>query len=324
MQPSGIVVIGGSAGALTILQEIVKDFPEDFPVPICVALHVSPDSPSLVPDILNRAGPVFAAFAEDEERIVPSRIYIAPPDRHLLVYDGKVYVTRDPRENRSRPAIDPLFRSAARWYGRRVIAVLLSGLLDDGVQGLQVVSQSDGTVIVLKPTDTSFPQMPENAIEYDHPNYILSASGIAPKIAQLIADSQKGKEMARNSEVNEHYEFASGYICPDCGGPLFENGNPDHPHFRCRIGHAYSLNALLAGEDDALESALWAAVRALQENAELKERTAAMLERNGKSSNAARIREDAKAQMDQAKLLRTRIVEVQKRILSRTGTDSID
>jgi two-component system, chemotaxis family, protein-glutamate methylesterase/glutaminase len=111
------------------------------------------------------------------------------------------------------------------------------------------------------------------------------------------------------------------FICPDCGGPLFENDNPDYPHFHCRIGHAYSLNALLAGQDDALEAALWAAVPALQENADLKQRTVAMLERNGKSSNAARIREDAEAQMDQAKLLRMRIVDVQKRTLARTGTD---
>lgn len=316
MQSSDIIVVGGSAGALSILQQIVKNLPENFPAPICVVLHVSPDGPSLVAEIVNRAGPLFAAFAKDEERMVPSRIYIAPPDQHLLVYDGRLHLTRDARENRSRPAIDPLFRSAARWYGRRVIAILLSGVHDDGVQGLQIVSQRGGTVVVLKPDDASFPQMPENAIRFDHPNYILSASDIAQKIQELIANSQSGTEMVSNKEVNEQHESASGYICPDCGGALFESGNLDLPHFTCRIGHAYTLNALLAGEDDALETALWAAVRALQENAELKERTAAMLERNGKSSNAARIREDAKAQRDQAKLLRTRIVAVQQRTLS--------
>ena len=112
-----IIVVGGSAGALTFLQEIVKDFPVNFQAAICVALHVSPDAPSLLAEIVNRSGPLLAAFAEDEEKIVSSRIYIAPPDRHLLVYDGSVHLTRDPRENRSRPAIDPLFRSAARWYG---------------------------------------------------------------------------------------------------------------------------------------------------------------------------------------------------------------
>lgn len=313
MQPADIIVVGGSAGALGILLQIVRDFPENFPTSIFIVLHVSPDAPSHLDEILNRSAPLFAAFAKDEEKIVASRIYIAPPDHHLLLHDGTIHLTRDPRENRSRPAIDPLFRSAAKSYGRRVIALLLSGFRDDGVQGLQVVSQSGGTVIVLKPEDTPFPEMPENAIQYDHPDYVLSPSEIFPKIQELIASSLSGAEMASNNQVNERYEPASGYICPDCGGVLFENGNHNSPHFRCRIGHAYSLNALLAGEDDALETALWAAVRALQENAELKDRTAAMLERNGKNSNADRIREDAKAQMEQATLLRKRIVEMQRR-----------
>jgi two-component system, chemotaxis family, protein-glutamate methylesterase/glutaminase len=164
--PAGsIIVIGGSAGALDVLQEIVSGFPEDFPASIFVVLHVPPDSPSHLAEILNRAGPLLAASAKDEEKIVPSRIYVAPPDHHLIISDGIMRLTRDPRENRSRPAIDPLFRSAARSYGPGVIAVLLSGLYDDGVQGLQIVSRSGGTVVVLKPEDARFPQMPENAIK---------------------------------------------------------------------------------------------------------------------------------------------------------------
>jgi two-component system, chemotaxis family, protein-glutamate methylesterase/glutaminase len=166
---------------------------------------------------------------------------------------------------------------------------------------------------VLKPDETPFPQMPKNAIKYDHPDYILSASDISPKLQELIANFSCGSQTSRNDGVIERRGPASGYICPDCGRALFEENNQEIPHFRCRIGHAYSLNALLAGEDDALETALWAAVQSLQENADLKERTAAMLERGGPNSNAARIRDDAKAQMEQAKLLRDRIVKVQKR-----------
>jgi two-component system chemotaxis response regulator CheB len=312
MKPADIVVVGGSAGALGILQCIVRDLPDDFPAAVFVVLHVSPDAPSHLAEIVNRAGPLAAAFAKNEEKIVASRIYLAPPDQHLLVSDGIIHLTRDPRENRSRPAIDPLFRSAARRYGRRVIAVLLSGMFDDGVQGLQVVSRSGGTVVVLQPDDTRFPQMPENAIKLDHPDYILSAGDISAKLRELVANSQS-TEMPNHTKVSEHSDPASGYMCPDCGGALFEDGDEAIPHFRCRIGHSYSLNALLAGGDDALETALWAAVRSLQENAELKERTATMLERSGRDSNAMRIREDAKAQMQQAKLLRERIVEVQKR-----------
>lgn len=126
--------------------------------------------------------------------------------------------------------------------------------------------------------------------------------------------------MPARHEMSGHNGSASGYICPDCGGALFEEGNQGIPHFRCRIGHAYWLNALLAGEDDALETALWAAVRSLQENAELKERTAKMIERSGGRSNAVRIREDAQAQKEQAKLLRERILEVQKRAVEQYGT----
>jgi len=313
MKTTGVIVFGGSAGALNILQGIVREFPENFPASVFVVLHVSPDAPSHLAEIINRAGPLLAAFAKDDEKMVPSRIYIAPPDRHLLISDGNVRLTRDPRENRSRPAIDPLFRSAARSYGRHVIAVLLSGLYDDGVQGLQVISQRGGKVIVLKPDETSFPQMPENAIKYDHPDFVLSASDIFPKLQQLVANSGSDPEMPTDKKEVSPNNESSGYVCPDCGGVLSEEGHQEIPHFRCRIGHAYSLNALLAGQDDALEAALWAAVRSLQENAELKERTAAMLERIGRDSNAARIREDAKAQMQQAKLLRERIVKLQER-----------
>jgi two-component system chemotaxis response regulator CheB len=312
MKPADIVVVGGSAGALGILQRIVRDLPENFPAAIFVVLHMSPDAPSHLAEIINRAGPLVAAFAENEEDIVASRIYIAPPDQHLLLSDGTVRLTKGPRENRSRPAIDPLFRSAARSYGRRVIAVLLSGLFDDGVQGLQVVSRNGGTVVVLRPDETEFPQMPENAIKLDHPDYILSADDISAKLQELIANSQSA-ETPNHTKVSKHSESASGYICPDCGGALIEDGDEAIPHFSCRVGHSYSLNALLAGGDDALETALWAAVRSLQENAALKERTAAMLEGSGRDSNAMRIREDAKAQMEQARLLRERIAEVQKR-----------
>jgi two-component system, chemotaxis family, protein-glutamate methylesterase/glutaminase len=296
LKPVSIIVIGGSAGALAILQRIVRDFPQNFPASVFVVLHVSPDAPSLLDEIVNRAGPLSAGFAKDEERIVPSRIYIAPPDRHLLISGGTLRLTRDPRENRSRPAIDPLFRSAARSYGRKVIAVLLSGLYDDGVQGLQVISQSGGTVIGLKPEDTSFPQMPENAIKYDHPDFVLPADDIFPKLEQLVVNHKSETGMLTDlNKVSERGQSASGYVCPDCGGALFEESLQGSPHFRCRIGHAYSLNASLSGEDDALETALWAAVRSLQENAELKERTTAMLEPSGQNSNAARIREDARA-----------------------------
>lgn len=313
MYSGSIIVVGGSAGALPVLRDVIGELPENFPSAIFVVIHISPDAPSYLADILSRAGRLPAAFAKDGEKVVPSRIYIAPPDQHLIIADGSVRLTRDPRENRTRPAIDPLFRSAARAFGHRVIALLLSGLYDDGVQGLQVVGRNGGKVIVLKPEEAPFPQMPENAIRFDHPDFILSARDISTKLQELVANVQGGSEMRTSDRVSDREETASGYVCPDCGGSLFENGHKDVPHFRCRIGHSYSLEALLSGENDALETALWAAVRSLQENADLKERTAALLERNGPNPNAVRIREDAKAQMQQSALLREKIIEVQRR-----------
>lgn len=308
-----IIVVGGSSGALPFLQKIVREFPEDFPSSVFVVIHLSPDAPSHLAEIVNRVGGLSAGFAKDKEKIVPSRIYIAPPDQHLIINDGIIRLTRDPRENRSRPAIDPLFRSAARSYGSRVIAVLLSGLYDDGVQGLQVVNGSGGTVIVLKPDETQFRQMPENAIKYDHPDFILPVSDIFPKLRQLVTNARGSSKMTTKETVGEDKGPPSGYVCPDCGGALFEDNRQGSPHFQCRIGHAYSLDALLSGEDDALETALWAAVRSLQENAELKERTARLLERKGPNANAARLREDAKGQLQQSALLREKILEAQKR-----------
>lgn len=278
-----------------------------------MVIHTSPDAPSYLVDILNRTSRLLADFAKDKEEIVSSRIYIAPPDRHLIISDGAIRLTRDPRENRSRPAIDPLFRSAARSYGPRAIAVLLSGLYDDGVQGLQVVNRSGGTAIVLKSDETPFRQMPENAIKYDHPDFVLPARDIFPKLQQLVANAPGNDETSTNESVSGPKGSASGYVCPDCGGVLLEDGKQELPHFHCRIGHSYSLEALLSGEDDALETALWATVRSLQENAELKERAAAMLERNGPNPTAARVREDAEAQRQQSILLRETMIDAQKR-----------
>jgi two-component system, chemotaxis family, protein-glutamate methylesterase/glutaminase len=306
--------VGGSAGALHVLQHIVRDLPQDFPAPLFVVLHLSPDVPSALADILNREANLPASFARNGEKIAPSRIYIAPPDRHLLVADGALQLTRGPRENRSRPAIDPLFRSAAQSYGSRVIAVLLSGLLDDGVQGLQVVSGRRGTVIVLKPEDATFPEMPENAIKYDHPDYVLAAAEIPRTLQELVGNSANGPGVKAQKQLEQGKTVPSGFVCPDCGGELFEEGTHNLPYFRCRVGHSYSIDTLLSAQNETVEDALWAAVRSLKENAELKVRTATTLERGGSTSNAARLREDARSQLEQARLLQERILDASERL----------
>jgi two-component system chemotaxis response regulator CheB len=311
LTPSRIVVIGGSAGSIEILHQIARELPPDFPAAVFVVQHLSPDYPSTLAHLLSRKGGLPVSFVRNQERIVPSKIYLAPPDHHLVVSEGCVKLSRGPRENRARPAIDVLFRSAALAYGNAVIAVLLSGLLDDGVQGLQVVSSLGGTVIVLKPSEASFPQLPENAIKFDHPNYVLRQDEIVQTLRQLIAEGLP-RPAGESSQDFTPSENTHGYVCPDCGGPLFAEGTNLH-HFRCLVGHAYSLDALLAAENDTLETALWAAVRSLEENAEIKRRAASAIERVGSNPSAQRLREAAQTQADQAKYLRERIIETVQR-----------
>ena len=236
--PTKIVVIGGSAGALSVLQNIVRSLPNDIPASLFVVLHLSPDSPSFLADILQRERGPKVRNARDCEQFETSTIYVATPDRHLQIADGHMSVSHGPRENRSRPAIDPLFRSAARSHGQAVIAVLLSGLLDDGVAGLQAVKRAGGTIIVLDPNDTRFPQMPENAIRFDHPDYILPCHQIGPAIERLAREPVMNSDQNEKQSPNVNSEKPSGYMCPDCGGSLSEVDDHDESgllKFRCRV-----------------------------------------------------------------------------------------
>ncbi|HLJ26515.1 MAG TPA: chemotaxis protein CheB [Candidatus Angelobacter sp.] len=311
MQASNIVVIGGSAGAIGPLQQIVKDLPPKIAAAVLVVLHVAPDYPSVLPEILNRERGPAALSATDGAEIRPSIIYVAPPDHHLIISDGAVRLTRGPLENRHRPAIDPLFRSAARAFGAGVVAVLLSGARDDGIAGLQLVTNSGGTVIVLDPKEARFPEMPINAIRYARPDYVLPAREIGSTITRLIEHPDRRKQVAMKNANRKATEKPSGYVCPDCGGPLFEQNEDDPPRFRCRVGHRYSIQSLLSADGEALEEALWAAVRALEGNADLNRRTGQYM-RSSDPSAAKRLLEDAEARMEQANLIRDKILQVYK------------
>ncbi len=156
-----IIVIGASAGGVEALVQLVQNVPADLPASIFVALHVSPHGSSVLPQILSRHGALLASHPQDGEAIEPGRIYVAPPDHHLWVRRGRVRVSRGPSENGLRPAVDPLFRSAARSYGRRVVGVILSGSLDDGTAGLQAIKSQGGVAIVQRPEDALFVGMPQ-------------------------------------------------------------------------------------------------------------------------------------------------------------------
>jgi two-component system chemotaxis response regulator CheB len=276
-----IVAIGGSAGALEATRAMCGALPFDFPAPILVVLHTAAHSPGVVGDILDRAGPLRAANATDHERICRGRIYVAPPDFHLLVEPGLLRLAKGPKENRFRPAIDPLFRSVAQVYGPRATGVLLSGHLDDGTAGLWTIKQLGGHTIVQDPREAEYVSMPESAIRHVRPDEVLSTSEIPAALIERTAAAFAPEPQAAvpglDVEVQiakEHSPMKAGIFdlgtpstiaCPECHGVLLRIKEGDRDRFRCHTGHAYSLDSLLADMRERAEDAQWSAVRAMQE-----------------------------------------------------------
>lgn len=292
-----IVVIGTSSGGIEALQRIARGLPEDFGGSVFVVLHTSPESPGLLPLILEASGPLPASNALDGERIRPGHIYVAPPDHHLLIEPGAVRLTKGPKENRFRPAIDPLFRSAAQVYGPRVVGVVLTGNLDDGAAGLWAVKRLGGTAVVQDPADALFPSMPRSAMRNMKVDYCVPLAGVAPLLVEL-AGASVAEEGARDvpEEVEIEVRIAkedsaleagitrlgepSIFACPDCHGVLLQLKDGAHVRFRCHTGHAYSPDSLLAEIAESVEDSLWSSIRALEETVLLLRRMAAHHDEN--------------------------------------------
>src|SRR5690349_6123737 len=225
--------MGASAGGVEGFREVVRALTPGFPGSVFIVLHISADAPSRLPAILGRETDLPVAQARDRAPIQPGHIYIAPPDHHMILHRGWIRVVRGPRENLHRPAIDPLFRSAARSYGPRVVAVLLSGLMDDGTSGLQMIQVRGGVTVVQDPEDAEFSKMPENAVAYAKPDWVLPLAEIGPLLNQLVRETvaEKVEEKAAPRELEQEVEIAemdmdameaekrgdpSGYSCPEC------------------------------------------------------------------------------------------------------------
>jgi two-component system chemotaxis response regulator CheB len=183
-----MIAFGASAGGVEALITVLRTLPKDLPAALFVVLHIPAQSPSLLPDILNRVCPLTVLHPEDGAKIVYGHVYVAPPDHHLLVEQGHICVTRGPRENRHRPAIDPLFRSLAYAYGPRVTGVVLTGALDDGTSGLLAIKQCDGIAVVQDPGEALYPSMPQSAIDHVTVDYCLSLAEIGPLLTRLAHD----------------------------------------------------------------------------------------------------------------------------------------
>jgi two-component system chemotaxis response regulator CheB len=320
-----IIVIGCSVGGVEALQRLVSPLPRDFPAALFVVLHLAPQSTSVLPDILTRAGNLPAVHPKDGEPIRMGRIYVAPPDHHLLIEDGRARVMRGPKENRHRPAIDPLFRSAARWYGPRVIGVVLTGSLDDGTAGLLAIKKRRGIAIVQDPEDAFCGEMPRSAMETVPVDYLEPLSRIPELLRELVpaevAENGAGKSSRLKKETNiaeldmnavedeNRPGIPSQFACPECGGVLWEQDGEEILRFRCRVGHAYTASSLSVEQSEEVEGALWAAMRALEEGASLAKRMAENAARGKRRSLESRYRERAEAKMQQAEVLRKLIIE---------------
>ena len=327
MTKRDIVVIGASAGGVTALRNLVASLPRDFAAPIFVVQHLSPFAPSYLPQILSHAGPLKAGHPYDGEPIRAGRIYVAPPDHHLLLESDeatgdRVIVKKGPKENRFRPSIDALFRSAAYTFGTRVIGVVLTGLLNDGTSGMWSVKRLGGLGIVQQPEDALYPSMPESVLEYVAPDWVVPLTEIGPLLSRLTEESAPDKPELDTQEMNrietevriaaQENAFDMGILdmgkltpltCPECSGALVSFKEGKLIRYRCHTGHAYTASALLAEVTKSVEEILWSGVRGLEETVILLEQSEQALAEAGDAEGAGQFAEKAQETRDRARRL---------------------
>jgi two-component system chemotaxis response regulator CheB len=323
--PEHLVVIGGSAGAMSPLREVVAALPADFPAPVLVTLHLAAGARSVLPRLLDSAGPLTARHPRNGEELRAGTILVAPPDRHLVVHGPTALLSRGPRENRHRPAVDALFNSAARWHGPGVVGVVLSGALDDGAAGAAGVAAQDGTVLVQDPEEARISGMPLAAVRAVRRAHVLPARDIAPLLVDLVRgpaanDVPPPSELLRWEDENVDPTNASrphgmpgppvALACPECHGGMFEAQTTGGPHYVCHVGHSWSPRSLVQAQKEASEASLYAAAAKLLEEATLLRRIIADAEEVADASSSAdleRRAEEAEQQADRIQQMLGRI-----------------
>lgn len=325
-------VAGASAGGVEALRGLAAALPAEFPAAILVVLHLAPSGTSVLPQILQRAGPLDARQAVDRGPLEGGCIYVAPPDYHLLVEDGHALLDHGPRINGHRPAVDNLFRSAAVAYGKGVAGIVLSGVLDDGAAGLMAIKQRGGMTLAQDPDEALYDMMPRTAIELVHPDFVGRIVDLAAEMARLAADPPEGPDPAgvdpREDAVLAVDRGASddpqpgqplGLTCPECNGAIWESLEHGMIRFRCRTGHEYGLETFLAEQSDRVEVALWTALRALEERAALNRRIAARNRDRGNAKTAERFALRADEAVEHAIVLRRLLTEYQNDSVNEEG-----
>ena len=294
MPTRNIIVIGASHGGIEAVTELVRGLPSRLSASLFVVQHVAWNSVNYLSTMFDRETSLTVKSAEDGESIRPGTIYVAVADRHLLIDADQVFLSRGPRENRVRPAVDPLFRSAALSHGERVIGVVLSGALDDGTAGLIAIKNSGGLAVVQDPETAMTPDMPHSALQHVAVDHCLPVAEIGPLLGDLTdeerrvpagasthaddsAAMQREVDIMRRGTGEIHSIEAMGELvaasCPDCGGPLWEM-NEDFPRFRCHTGHAFTARHLSEGLQEAEEKALYVALRVMEERVRMLKRLA--------------------------------------------------
>ena len=321
-----IVAIGASAGGVEALTRLVRDLPAGLPASLFVVCHFPTNHRSVLPEILSGAGPLLATHAIDGETFHPGHIYVAPPDFHLLLAgDQRMQLQRGPRENHHRPAVDPLFRSAARIYGPRVIGVVLTGFLNDGAAGLLAIRSAGGIAVVQDPADAVVAAMPDNAARIAGADHRVTLDRLAPLLAELIqrpAAAPGGPPMTDGFEKlpdivnadmgeqvrNERRGRVSLFSCPDCGGTLWQANEDTLIQFRCHVGHVIAGETLLQDQANLLEAALWTAIRIFKERHLLAQQLAEQETKRGDAVAAARFREQSEQAASYGELIRQHIL----------------
>lgn len=285
MPEHDVIVIGTSAGGLKALGVILGALPADINAALFIVQHIAADKPSILPKILTDVSSFPASHPVDGEELQKGRIYVAPPDHHLLVTQGSIRVVRGPQENRFRPAIDALFRSAACAYGARVVGVVLTGYLDDGTVGLQAVKKRGGVAIVQDPQEAEYPSMAKSALRYVKVDYCVPLVEISdllvrlshepanneeayPMTAEMEVESKIAEQQFNTKEFLENVESIgtrTTYTCPECNGSIWQIGKEEPLRFRCHTGHSFTADVFLAEQTQNLENALWSAARIMEE-----------------------------------------------------------
>jgi len=294
------IAMGASAGGVETLTRLVSGLPGGLDAAVLVTLHVSPTGSSVLPSILGRAGPLRATHARDGEELEPSRIYVAPPNHHLLVADGHLRLSHGPRENGHRPAVDPLLRTAGRAFGQDAIGVVLSGTLDDGAAGLLALRMAGGVGVVQDPDDALYPGMPRTAVVLARPEYVVPLDRLAPTLVELVARPPDPDPQPKSKEENVESQLEgtdpgspepvpegthTGLTCPECHGAMWEIRDGQLVQYRCRVGHAYGEQSYSAAQQASVEASLWAAMRALEERVALLRRISERIRDRGASAS---------------------------------------